>query len=398
MKAIWFGLAMLLALRVLAGPDELTVTLSRDVADGAMVRVSDPDVVRAALGTVDAWRTLTIGAALPEGRYLVRVDTLGGSGEMRVSAEARRAVCPPLRLGRETQTSFTVWRLSDRLAEGEAITLTGREEGILTYDDLLTLRIEWPDTDELERLRLTITPDDEPGPSVFLAGDSTVTDQPGAPWSSWGAMIPMHFDATVGVANLASSGRALRSFRAEHRLNKLLELVRGGDYVFLQFGHNDQKEKGEGIGPYLSYTEDLNEYITRVQERGATPVLVTPVVRRRFDKDGNWYDTLGDYADAVRKVAASRGVPLIDLHARSRALVESLGPEGSIPVYVHRDANPPLWAEPIRDDTHFSTYGGALLAASVADAIRENPELSSLAARLRADVPVPGAPAEISDR
>ncbi|USN99558.1 MAG: rhamnogalacturonan acetylesterase [Phycisphaeraceae bacterium] len=315
-----------------------------------------------------------------EGIYRVAVDASAAEAPAAFTfeAEARRRMLPPQSLGpgESSARSFTVWRLSPKLADGGEIKMTYHDVGTNTYDELLTLSIESssPCIDAV-----SIEPVDREGVlTVFLAGDSTVTDQAKAPWSSWGAMLASHFTRDVAVANFASSGRSLRSFRAERRLDKLLELLRPGDYVLIQFGHNDQKESGEGIGPFESYSEDLADYVHCVRRAGGHPVLVTPMVRRRFDRDGHFFGTLEDYAEAVRRVASAEDVPLIDLNAMSRKLVEAAGPDGSKRLYVHVAAGTyPDQTEAIKDDTHFSEAGGASLADLVVDGIRsEVPGLS----------------------
>ena len=205
-----------------------------------------------------------------------------------------------------------------------------------------------------------------------------MTDQARPPWSAWGAVLPMYFDETIAVANLACSGRSLRSFRAEQRLRKLFALLQPGDYVFIQFGHNDQKEKGEGIGAFTSYTDDLNDYIDQIRDHGGQVVLVTPVVRRRLDKQGRFFDTLGDYPEAMRRVSAARDVPLIDLHRLSRQLIESLGPSAprtSISMFPP-EATRIRIGRSTMTRTSAST-GAELIAQLVVNAIRE--ELPDLA-------------------
>ena len=337
-----------------------------------------------AMGTSAASGAEQVSLPVPEGAYRVTLALRGAAGgsDVNVTGESRRALLQHVRVpeGEAATATFNVWRIGTGLPDGGHIRLHAeREVGTATYDDLLTLRVfgERPLLDGL-----TIEPAGEGVVNVFLAGDSTVTDQTGVPWSSWGAMLPGYFDETVAVANLASSGRALRSFRAERRFGKILSLLRPGDYVFIQFGHNDQKERGEGIGPFESYTDDLIAYVEAVRAAGGRPVLVTPPVRRRFDREGQWYDTLGDYPVAVRRVAADREVPLIDLFEQSRQIVEALGEESSKNLYVHFPAGtfadqPEAW----KDDTHFRTYGGDLLARAVIEEMKS--AVPDLAARLR---------------
>ena len=328
--------------------------------------------------SVDESGVLQLAMPLEEGPYRVTLEVADGSGDsdITVTGESRRALLGPTAVaaGERATLSFNVWRLSPEFEDGSVMALHAeREVGIGTYDDQLTLTV-FGGSSRVASVKV------EPASNVttiFLAGDSTVTDQPGVPWSAWGAMLPRYFDESVAIANLASSGRALRSFRAERRLDKLLSLLKEGDYVMIQFGHNDQKESGEGIGAFESYTRDLEQYVDVIRARGGRPILVTSMVRRRF-RDGEWFDTLGDYPEAVRRVAAAKDVPLIDLHATSRTIVESLGEADSKHIYVHYPAGTfPGQDEAIRDDTHFNTYGADLLARAVVNGLKEAvPELA----------------------
>lgn len=325
----------------------------------------------------------TVSLPVAEGPYRVTVTLDGGvdGSEVTIVGEARRALLGKVQIapGEQVDYAFTVWRLSDKFADGSTLRLHPREVGIATYDDVLSL-------DVLGSAARVESIDIEPAPqditTIFLAGDSTVTDQPGVPWSAWGAMLPMYFDENVAVANFAASGRALRSFRAERRFEKILNLLKPGDYVFIQFGHNDQKEQGDGISAFESYTDDLIDYVEKVRAAGGQPVLLTSMVRRRFDGDGKWYDTLGDYPEAVRRVAEKQNVPLIDLFESSKQIVEALGVEPSKRMFMHYAANSfSGQIEAIKDDTHFNTYGGDLLARAVINQMKE--AVPELAAHLR---------------
>lgn len=136
------------------------------------------------------------------------------------------------------------------------------------------------------------------------AGNSTVTDQDHEPWCGWGQMLPRFLNEGVVVANYAESGEAGNTFISSGRFDKILTQIKGGDYLFIEFGHNDQKQKGPDRGPYTSYKQSLKQMIVGTRAKGATPVLVTPMHRRRFDETGKIINTLGDYPDAVRQLAA----------------------------------------------------------------------------------------------
>jgi lysophospholipase L1-like esterase len=154
----------------------------------------------------------------------------------------------------------------------------------------------------------------------------------------------------------------------------------------VEFAHNDQKQKGEGIGPWTSYTRDLKFFIGEVRKKGGIPVLVTSMNRRNFDSTGHVYSTLGDYPPAMRKVAEEEKTALIDLNAKSKILYEAWGPEQSIKAFVHYPANTfPGQDKELKDDTHFNPYGAYEIARCIAVGIQENKLL--LAAQLRPDLP-----------
>lgn len=310
---------------------------------------------------------------VPEGNYRVRV-TLGdsnGPSSTVVKAESRRLMVKETGTpsGRFETRSFVVNVRTPLLPGGDRVRLKPREHGHLNWDDKLTLEFNGTrprvDTVEVDKVDLV--------PTVFLAGDSTVTDQREEPWSAWGQMLPCFFKDDVAIANHAESGESLKSFAGEKRLQKVLSQMRAGDYLFIQFGHNDQKETGPGIGPFTSYKASLKSFITETRKRGAQPVLVTSMFRRRFDESGKIIDTMAKYPDAVRQVAAEEKVPLIDLNSMSRILFEAMGSEGSKKAFVHYPAGTfPGQKEKIEDDSHFSTYGAYQLACCVAEGIKSN--------------------------
>ena len=144
--------------------------------------------------------------------------------------------------------------------------------------------------------------------TVFIAGDSTAANKTAdrRPETGWGEMLQQHFDpAKVKVDNRALNGRSTKSFIAEGKWTALIDSVKKGDFVFIQFGHNDQsKDKGERYTPPEDFKKNLIKFVDEVRAKGANPVLMTPVMRRRFDKDGKFYDTHGDYPGYTRAVAA----------------------------------------------------------------------------------------------
>jgi lysophospholipase L1-like esterase len=240
---------------------------------------------------------------------------------------------------------------------GTQVHLKPREIGAMNWDDRLTLEFEpataLPERVEVESIEV---------PTLYLAGDSTVTDQPATPNASWGQRLPALFAPDIAVANHAESGETLKSFVTEQRLDKLLSKLRAGDWVMIQFGHNDQKVQwpqtyAEAATTYRAW---LRTYLAEIRRRGATPLLVTPPERRNFDAAGRIVPTLGDYPDAMRAVAREERVALLDLDAMSRRFYQALGPQVA----------PRAFADDGRDKTHFNEYGAQQLARCVAEALR----------------------------
>ncbi|MCA1686779.1 MAG: rhamnogalacturonan acetylesterase, partial [Planctomycetia bacterium] len=305
-------------------------------------------------GFCTADRPFFFSADLPEGNYNVTV-TLGdrdGESVTTVKAESRRLMLERVRTrpGEFATRTFTV---NTRDARG--LNLKPREKGVLHWDDKLTL--EFSDTRPCV-CAIEITPAGDDVTTVYLVGDSTVTDQPREPFNSWGQMLPRFFKPGVADANHAESGESLRSFQGSKRLDKVLGTVRKGDYLFIQFGHNDQKDRSPGAGASTTYTASLKHFVAEARRLGAVPVLVTPVSRRTFDAGGKVTNSLGGYPDAVRKVAAEEGVTLIDLNAMSVPFYEALGPEGSKKAFT--------------DNTHHNNYGSYELARCVIEGIRRS--------------------------
>lgn len=212
---------------------------------------------------------------------------------------------------------------------------------------------------------------------IFLAGDSTMAEKtPEArPEFGWGEMLQGWFlPGDVSVKNHAKNGRSTKSFFDEGLWDSLLSEVNPGDYVFIQFGHNDPKEHSpERYAPPPVYRANLERFVSDVNARNATPVLLTPVVRRRFDENGAFYDTHGAYPDLVKEVASSTGAPLIDLHTSSKRYLIAYGAARSKELF--------LWLNPgesqnhpkgIEDNTHFSPQGARAMASLVMQGIKEN--------------------------
>lgn len=290
--------------------------------------------------------------SLPEGNYRVRI-TLGGSpagSVTTVKAEARRLMLENVRAapGEIVTRDIVVNLRTPRIDGDRTVRLKPREraEEWISWDENLTLEF----SGQRPCLRtLEIIPAPEV-PTVYLAGDSTVADQALEPWNSWGQMLPRFFRPGVAVANHAESGESIRSSLSAGRFEKVFGLLKPGDWLILQFGHNDMKDQRPDA--LDTYRENLTRIITRARARGATPVLVTSMER----KAGVRSPTLAGYPDTVREVARKEGAALVDLNAMSLELYRALG--------ANLD-------QAFQDGTHHNNYGSYLLATCVAVGIAE---------------------------
>ena len=175
------------------------------------------------------------------------------------------------------------------------------------------------------------------------------------------------FDSTVVVDNRAKNGRSTKSFIAEGLWQPVLDNLQEGDYVFIQFGHNDEgKEK---VGRYTTpeeFKRNLMRYISETRSKKAIPVLITPVARRSFDSTGRIRETHPIYTDAVKEVAQQLHVPLIDLDQKSQTLLQQYGPENSKILYNYLEVGEhPNYPDGRKDDTHFSELGARIMAEIV---------------------------------
>lgn len=213
--------------------------------------------------------------------------------------------------------------------------------------------------------------------TIYLIGDSTVCTQPvsQAPVTGWGTSFAVFFDKTVKVENHARGGRSTRTFISENRWQPISDALKPGDYVFMQFGHNDEAKEPQYAERYTSpadYRKNLIRFITETRAKNANPVLVTPVSRRKFSNDGKALETHIEYSKVVAEVAAECNVPMLDLDTRSRVLYESFGAEGSKLLFNVSEAGVnPQFPNGVNDNTHFSEYGARLLAELVLDEMKK---------------------------
>jgi lysophospholipase L1-like esterase len=201
-------------------------------------------------------------------------------------------------------------------------------------------------------------------PRIHLAGDSTMADKPTDPPNpehGWGQLLPRFFKESVTIVNHAANGRSTRSFITEGRWQKLVDALQPGDWVVIQFAHNDEKIFPDARG---EFQDNLRRFVEDVRGKRANPILATPCARRSFDASGKLVDTHGDYPDAVRAVAAATGVPLLEMNRLTMALEEGHGPEGSKRLHLWIGAGV-YQRQPAgyQDDTHYSAYGADRVAA-----------------------------------
>ena len=212
--------------------------------------------------------------------------------------------------------------------------------------------------------------------TVFLAGDSTMApkQQNKRPETGWGEHLQKHFDEKrVRIDNHAMNGRSTRTFISEGRWQALIDKVKAGDYVLIQFGHNDQSpQKVNAYTPPDDFRANLARFVAEVRAKRATPLLLTPVMRRRFDKEGKFYDVHGEYPDLTRRVAAEQKVTLIDMHRMSEKVLVKYGPEESRKLFLQLKAGEnPNYPQGVDDNTHFSPLGADIMAGLAAEAFRE---------------------------
>lgn len=305
---------------------------------------------------------------VPDGNYKVTV-VLGSkkkAGKTVVRAENRRLMVDEVatKKGQFKTVEFVVNKRTPEIEKGKRVKVKDREKNYNTWDNAINLEFTGaaPAVKEVKIERDTIAT------TIFLCGNSTVVDQPYEPWASWGQMIPRWFGPEVSISNNAESGLTAASFLGSYRLDKILTMMKKGDYVICEFGHNDQKEKMAGAGAWYNFSYNLKVFIDKVRAKGGNIIFVTPTQRRRFDDatHSKILETHGDYPDAMRAVAKREGVPVIELHDMTRTFFETLGYENSKKALVHYPANTfPGQDKPLADNTHFNPYGAYEIAKMV---------------------------------
>lgn len=311
--------------------------------------------------------------AIPEGNYDIQLN-LGdtkGTSETTVRVENRRMMLNNVKTkkGEIFEKQITVHQKDSIIRNQEGtqigiVKLKPRERKYLHWDNLLTIEFNG----KAPKVCSVIIQPNKKAKTIYITGDSTVVDAQYEPWASWGQMLPYFFVPNeVVIANYAESGETLKAFEDRHRIDKIWNKIKPGDYLFVQFGHNDQKA---GNSTKSGYRKRLKDWILKAKELGATPILITSMNRRVFDGNSKILNTLDDFPDAMREIAKEENVDLIDLNALSKTLFEAMGPEAAKKAFVHYPANSyPNQPNSLADDTHFNTYGSYELAQCVVKSI-----------------------------
>lgn len=293
---------------------------------------------------------LIFKAALPkQGNYRIRLKINGGENginNLTIFTGRRRMMARGISIAPHTEFSaeYTV-NICDFIPRGKT----------QIYEDTtldIALVADCPSIASLEITEVNV-------PTVYIAGDSTLTDQsgtypydPGCCYCGWAQVFPMLFTTDVAISNHAHSGLTTRSFRSEGHYSIIEKYIRPGDYYFMQFGHNDQKIAS--LDAYGGYASNLRQYVSEIRAKGAIPVIVTPLARNTWKADGTYNDLLSDYAEACKKVGSELDVPVLDLHARSMELILKIGLEAAKSYYFPKDY------------THSNDYGAYKMADFVA--------------------------------
>ncbi|AZA55427.1 rhamnogalacturonan acetylesterase [Chryseobacterium sp. G0201] len=311
--------------------------------------------------------------AIPEGNYDIKL-TLGdskGTSETTIRVENRRLMLDDVKTKEKEiiEKSITV-HVKDSIIRNQNGTQIGivklkpRETKYLHWDNLFTIEFN----NKAPKVCALIIQPNKTAKTIYITGDSTVVDAQYEPWASWGQMLPYFFvPKEVVIANYAESGETLKAFEDRHRIDKIWNKIKPGDYLFIQFGHNDQKY---GNSTKSGYRKRLQEWILKAKQLGAIPVLVTSMNRHVFDENNKIVNTLDDFPSAMREISKEENVYLIDLNAMSKMLFEAMGPENSKKAFVYYPANSyPNQPNALADDTHFNTYGAYELAKCVVKSI-----------------------------
>jgi len=219
--------------------------------------------------------------------------------------------------------------------------------------------------------------------TIYMVGNSTMSDKPfndGNPEKGWGQIFPVYFKKGIRIENHAVNGRSTKSFLDEGRWEVVQERITPGDYIIIEFGHNDAKQEDPKrfAEAQTTYRWNLEKFVDETRDNGGIPILATPIVRRRFDEKGIFYDVHGEYPEVVREVAEEKNVILLDLHEKSEAMLIQYGEENSKQLFLHiAPGEYSSLPDGKTDDTHFSGTGAFRICDFVAQEIRlKIPELA----------------------
>lgn len=317
-------------------------------------------------------RPMFFSVRVPEGDYKVTV-TLGSrqyAGITALRAETRRMVVERMttQKGELRDVTFNVNVRTPYIDGQKTVELQNREKKDWGWDNRLTLEFNG-EKPAVSRIRIELN---QPKTKIWLCGNSTVTDQDGEPYTSWGQILPYWFDENVSVENIAMSGLRTTSFIAQNRLEKIVQEIKPGDYVLIEFGHNDEKDSNPGSGAWYNFTYNLKQFIDKLRPKGANIILATPTERRNF-KNGKIYATHGDYPDAIRTVAKRERLPLIDLTTSTTELYNAMGDSLSKRLLVYYPANSyPGQSKELKDDTHSNAFGAYEICKLVVMGLKSN--------------------------
>ena len=317
-------------------------------------------------GLISSDKPFLFSVTVPEGNYQVTatLGDPGGESKTTVKAEIRRLMVEKAHLesGKVATYTFNVAVRTPQIPGGAVVRLKPREttSEIRAWDEKLTLEFD----DARPCVSAIAIKKMDNLPVVFVCGDSTICDQPGENFASWGQMLPRFFKSDVVVANHGESGESLKGFLGEKRWDKVLGLMKKGDYMIVQMGHNDEKESGPNVGALTSFKTDLKRFVADTRAKGATPIIVSPMERRSFDEAGKQKLTHGDYPLAFRQVAQEDKVAFVDLTALSAVFYNTLGADKAYLAFAGTGTN--------RDATHHDNYGAYELAKIVVQGIRDN--------------------------
>ncbi len=315
----------------------------------------------------------------PEGNYRITV-TLGAdaASDTTIKAELRRLMAEPVAVpaGGTVTRTFIVNVRTPALPGGGVVKLKApreSEQEARDWDSRVTLEFDGANPEVK-----SLTVDAADVPTIYLLGDSTVCDQMGEPYASWGQMLPDFFKPGVAIANHGESGESVSASIGRGRFDKILSLIRPGDVFIVQFGHNDMKEKAKDPDAAKKYKAGLIEWAKAVKAKGATAVIVTPMNRHTFE-NGKVINSLEEYPQMAREAAAESGAQLIDLNAQSKILYESFGEQGSLHLFEHNEDYSKM------DATHHSPFGAYELAKIIVEGLRA--DKLPIAKQVRDDLP-----------